>query len=215
MLHEFNHSRDCWLLVWNYWVWKDTYSNIISEILWFNKIEIWKLLKEFKNWNHNKILVSDDIVFSVLDNINKKNSLFIWFPRNKTQYQYVRKNMHSPLMINLLLDQEVISKRLTKRIVCSLCNAPNTTDNFAIWDSCCLKACTWWYVKREEDEIKFIDARIRHFNNVVAPQIRLMKNDIDYIDIDLKESMNIIDWTNYIKSLLYNNLNESFWYNAY
>lgn len=155
---------------------KSTLAKNLSIKLTYEHIELGKKLRTLSNSNShhsdkakeiiaNGAAIPSDILSEImnLEYKNNQNIILDGFPRNKTQYNLLKREFKSYSIVGILLDTPIyIAKnRLKKRKVCPSCNLSTLQ---------CIKICPMCKsaLERRTDDfsIQTVHKRIKTFNNL-------------------------------------------------
>ena len=203
---------------------KGTQSEFIVKKFNFFKLSTGDLLREeinkestlgikIKSIVNSGALVSDDIINNLIEKIvsnkNYKNRIiFDGYPRNLSQVENLNKllikyGQKVDLVISLKVSLDIITKRITGRIVCSKCgNIYNEYYNLPKENhECCQKK---FLTKRDDDNLEVAIKRFKTYEESTKPvldfynKINLVKNvngeaNIDTIYGKISDFLSVIE----------------------
>ena len=203
---------------------KGTQSEFIVKKFNFFKLSTGDLLREeinkestlgikIKSIVNSGALVSDDIINNLIEKIvsnkNYKNRIiFDGYPRNLTQVENLNKllikyGQKVDLVISLKVSLDIITKRITGRIVCSKCgNIYNEYYNLPKENhECCQKK---FLTKRDDDNLEVAVKRFKTYEESTKPvldfynKINLVKDvngeaNIDAIYGKISDFLSVIE----------------------
>ena len=203
---------------------KGTQSEFIVKKFNFFKLSTGDLLREeinkestlgikIKSIVNSGALVSDDIINNLIEKIVSNNNyknriIFDGYPRNLTQVENLNKllikyGQKVDLVISLKVSLDIITKRITGRIVCSKCgNIYNEYYNLPKENhECCQKK---FLTKRDDDNLEVAVKRFKTYEESTKPvldfynKINLVKNvngeaNIDTIYGKISDFLSVIE----------------------
>ncbi len=145
-----------------------------------------KIGKEVKDVMSKGLFVSDEVIFTILEDklSNVKGSLvFDGNPRNVTQAEMLiqlfdKLNINKPCVINLDIDKELLLKRIIGRRICPNCGRTyniNFEGMHPLEGNLC-KDCKEPLIIRDDDNVETFNERYQAYMDNTYPVIDYLKN---------------------------------------
>ena len=162
-----------------------------------------KLSEKLKKIMDSGKLVSDDIINSLIekkisDSSIKNSIIFDGFPRNIEQAKSLdtmlkKYEQKISVVINLVVDNSILVKRISGRISCSICKKPFNEffDPPGDRAECTTAACTdRELIKRSDDNENTVSNRLRTYEESTLPLLEYYKLKGVVKNVDAMKSIN-------------------------
>ncbi|HHW90559.1 MAG TPA: adenylate kinase [Clostridiales bacterium] len=129
--------------------------------------------KKAKSYIDQGALVPDEVVIEIVKNrLNeedcKNGYLLDGFPRTVAQAQALDEFAKIDIALNIDIDLDILTKRLSGRRVCSVCGAPYHISSYN--DTKCAK-CGGEVIQRQDDQPQTVKARLKTYTLQTKPLI--------------------------------------------
>ena len=156
-----------------------------------------ELSKQIKSIMDAGKLVSDDIIYSLIENklsdgkIQNK-IIFDGFPRNLDQVSRLeimlnKHNQKLSKVLNLKVDYSVLIKRISGRISCSICKKTFNEFFDPPSSNCCQKPKL---VKRSDDNEETVSKRLKTYDDETLPILDFYSKQNKVVNIDAMKQIN-------------------------
>ncbi len=139
-------------------------------------------------------LVPDEIMVGIVKNVLfsdscKEGYILDGFPRTLNQAKLLDEiieqlNNGYPVIIKLLVDDEVIIQRLSMRRVCKVCGTIVNLNQIENPNKCPNCGAENSFVKRDDDKEEVIRRRLRVYHETTQPVLEYYKNKTEIIVVD-------------------------------
>ncbi|MGL4768767.1 MAG: adenylate kinase family protein [Mycoplasmoidaceae bacterium] len=149
---------------------------------------------KIKKYIYEGKLVPDELTNYLIDqNIsydikNKNDLIFDGYPRNIEQAKFLEKKCDINLVINLIVDDQIIIKRIIGRRLCPFCGKIyNINDNLLINKNLCNDDKSI-LIQRKDDNEEIIKSRIESYKQTSVDLIKYYEGKGILFEVDGKDS---------------------------
>jgi adenylate kinase len=149
--------------------------------------------KEAKSYMEKGVLVPDEIVENMLfERIAKKDCqkgfILDGFPRNLSQAEnfekYLQDKKFKVIVINLDVEEDILVKRISGRLICKNCKAPFHKEFLPSKEEDICDYCKGGLYQRKDDTEEVVKERLCVYNKETKPLIDFYKAKKSFYDID-------------------------------